>query len=97
MSFGEKETKAVWWPSWDVLCQSIECWWKIAHGCWRKIGCVFSEKKLWGLEIYFVERKKWVILSKNYLFLNGKNEGQSMATDSWKRFAKKEHRKEFCV
>ena len=51
---------------------------------------MLSEKKVCGMEMYFVKWKN-VILSYSWLFLNGKKKGQNMATESYRRFAEKEH------
>ena len=63
---------------------------KTFHCDIRKVGCVLSEKKVCGMEMYFVKWKN-VILSYSWLFLNGKKKGQNMATESYRRFAEKEH------
>ena len=51
---------------------------------------MFSEKKVWGMEMYFVEREKGDFVLELTLWL-GKEQGQTMATKSSRRFVKEEH------
>ena len=66
------------------------------HGCLRKVGCVFSERNVWGMEIYFVNGKR-VSLLQSWLFLNGKNKELSGYRKLQKVCGRGTLRKEFCM
>ena len=52
---------------------------------------MFSEKKVWGMEIYFVEREKCDFVLELAISEWGKNKRQSMATESCRRLVEEEH------
>ena len=52
---------------------------KSIHGCSRKVGSVFSVKKVWGLELHFVKGKE-VSLTYRWLF---RMEEQSNGYRKW--------------
>ena len=63
----------------------------VVHGGLRKIVCMFSEKKVWGMQIYFVEREKGDFVLELGISEWGKNKGQRMATESCRRFEEEKH------